>query len=264
MTRSFISLDEGLTALESSLPELISALRQVKDPDANAIGTWSVRDVAVHLVHVFEEDLRIANGQGSAAPSIAELTSYNQAQVDSSKERDVNVLADQIESAAGKYIALLGGLETDHLVRWAGIEIPISTSIAADIGECLLHGYDITRAEGKPWHIDPYRAALVGRGISPMTMSSVDKEAAAGLSACFDLRLRGHWQLHFVFTNGNLSIEEPSDRRVDVHISAEAVAFMLVGYGRVSQWGPLAKGKIVAWGLKPWLALRFGSLFRNP
>ncbi|HWL65565.1 MAG TPA: SCP2 sterol-binding domain-containing protein, partial [Actinomycetota bacterium] len=128
----------------------------------------------------------------------------------------------------------------------------------------LIHGYDITKAEGRPWHIDPHAAALSGRGVSPMAIDYVDKEAAAGLRACFDLRMRGQWQLHYVFSDGELSIEEPTDRRVDVHISADPVAFLLVAYGRISQWGPIATGKIAAWGRKPWLAMRFGSLLRNP
>jgi hypothetical protein len=31
-----------------------------------------------------------------------------------------------------------------------------------------------------------------------------------------------------------------------------------------SQWGLIARGKLVAWGRKPWLALRFKSFFPNP
>jgi hypothetical protein len=97
-----------------------------------------------------------------------------------------------------------------------------------------------------------------------MTMNYVDKEAAAGVKARFDLRLRGQWQLHFVFDDGELSIEQPTNQPVDVHISADPVAFMLVGYGRIPQWGPLLKGQLMSWGRKPWLALRFGKFLRNP
>jgi hypothetical protein len=51
---------------------------------------------------------------------------------------------------------------------------------------------------------------------------------------------------------------------VDCRISADPVAFLLVGYGRVSQWPQIARGKMVAWGRKPWLGVKFRSLLRKP
>jgi hypothetical protein len=39
---------------------------------------------------------------------------------------------------------------------------------------------------------------------------------------------------------------------------------MLVGYGRISQWGPMGRGKLLAYGRKPWLALKLSKLLRNP
>ena len=102
------------------------------------------------------------------------------------------------------------------------------------------------------------------KGLSVVTVHYIDPTQTRGANLCFDVRLRNQWRLHFVFDDGTLSIEEPSDRRVDVHISADPEVFMLVGYGRVGQWRAALKGQIVAWGRKPWLALKFGSLIRNP
>ncbi|MCA1696534.1 MAG: hypothetical protein LC749_18430 [Actinobacteria bacterium] len=59
-------------------------------------------------------------------------------------------------------------------------------------------------------------------------------------------------------------IVEPSSRRVDCHISADPVAFLLVVWNRQSQWTAIAKGKLMAWGRKPWLGPQFRPLMRNP
>jgi hypothetical protein len=45
---------------------------------------------------------------------------------------------------------------------------------------------------------------------------------------------------------------------------ADPAAFLLVGSGLRSQWGQIARGKLLTWGRKPWLALRFVSLFSPP
>ncbi len=47
-------------------------------------------------------------------------------------------------------------------------------------------------------------------------------------------------------------------------ISADPVAFLLVGYGRTGQWGQIIRGKLVASGRKPWLGFGFGKLLTSP
>ena len=51
---------------------------------------------------------------------------------------------------------------------------------------------------------------------------------------------------------------------VDCHISADPVAFLIVAYGRGSQWPPILRGKITAWGRKPWRAFGLMRLLVNP
>jgi hypothetical protein len=92
----------------------------------------------------------------------------------------------------------------------------------------------------------------------------LDAEQAAGLRATYDIRLRGGDRFYFIFNDGALTIEEPSARKVDCHISADPVAFLMVAWSRQSQWSAIAKGKLLAWGRKPWLGPRFRGLMRNP
>ena len=51
---------------------------------------------------------------------------------------------------------------------------------------------------------------------------------------------------------------------VDCVISADPVTFLLVVYGRMPLGRALLRGGMLAWGRRPWLALRFKDLFFNP
>jgi hypothetical protein len=138
------------------------------------------------------------------------------------------------------------------------------------LNETVMHGYDIAHAAGRTWRIEPVHAAMVlARFIVPV-LQALDSRAmvngakAAGVRACYDLRIRGGDRFHFLFDDGTLHIVEPSSRRVDYHISADPVAFLTVVWNRQSQWRAIAQGKLMAWGRKPWLGLQFRSLHRNP
>jgi hypothetical protein len=37
------------------------------------------------------------------------------------------------------------------------------------------------------------------------------------------------------------------------------VALLLVVYGRVGLWGQLARGRLLAWGRRPWLGPKLGQ-----
>jgi hypothetical protein len=49
----------------------------------------------------------------------------------------------------------------------------------------------------------------------------------------------------------------------DCWIYADPAAFLLVGYGRTGQWGQILRGRLLAGGRKPWLALRFANLLTS-
>jgi putative sterol carrier protein len=52
--------------------------------------------------------------------------------------------------------------------------------------------------------------------------------------------------------------------QADCTITADPVAFLLLGYGRIPQWAAVIRGQLRPGGRKPWLALRFGSLLSSP
>ena len=78
------------------------------------------------------------------------------------------------------------------------------------------------------------------------------------------LRVRDGPELGLTFAGGTLTVGPCGTRRPDVTVLADPVAFLLVAYGRTSQWSAMATGKLLAWGRRPWLAVRLTSYLVRP
>ena len=83
-------------------------------------------------------------------------------------------------------------------------------------------------------------------------------------NARFEVNLRGDGRVCMVFTDGSFSVESTPQGPVDCHLSVDPAAFLLVAWGRISQWSAIPKGQLLAWGRKPWLGLQMRSWLRNP
>lgn len=267
-------------AVEAVVPRLTTMMRSVRDPGAPALGVWSVAEVATHLSQAWEVVPRLAARESNPLGDqflplgdIVELADGAAAAVAQEPERDLRVLADRIEASATEFLRTCETVRTDERNPWLveGAKVSRATFVCHLLNESVVHGYDIARPEGRPWAIDGSHAALIVLGflfpvlqaLDPRAM--VDQDKAAGLRACFEVRVRGSAQrVYLVFDDGALTAgtRRPA-RKVDCHLSVDPTAFLLVAWDRTSQWGPIAKGRMVAWGRKPWLGLRFRSLLRN-
>lgn len=89
------------------------------------------------------------------------------------------------------------------------------------VGERLVHGWDIARALGVEWRIDP-RDAAVAMAASIAVMPLIgDPAAAAGLDAVPEIRLRGRERYCLQFEDGTLTTTgERAPFRADCRISA--------------------------------------------
>jgi hypothetical protein len=98
----------------------------------------------------------------------------------------------------------------------------------------------------------------------PILPRFVDEANAKDFTGTYELRLRGGPSVMVAFDRGKVTTGPKNDHKADCVVNADPAAFLLVGYGRASQWGPIMRGKLLAGGRKPWLALRFSSLLVNP
>lgn len=267
------SWQQGQDALRAEVQRVTTLLRSIEDPKPHALGQWNIGDVAMHLSQVWEGLPGLARESRQAPiPDVWDLGESTIVGVNSDPERDPRVLADRIDTRSEEYLRECAGADPDASRSWMvqGATVRLSTFTYHLLNETVMHGYDIAHAAGRRWRIEPAHAAMVvGRFLIPVIRAlgpraMVDADAAAGLHATYDLRIRGGDRFHLIFNDGALSIVDPAQRRIDCHISADPVAFLKVCWARQSQWTAIATGKLLAWGRKPWLGPKFRSLMRNP
>lgn len=87
--------------------------------------------------------------------------------------------------------------------------------------------------------------------------------ARARRDATFELRLRTGPSFVLRFSDGALRVGPGRARDADCRISADPASLLPVLYQRQSQWGAIARGRLFAFGQRPWLAFglkdRFGG-----
>ena len=263
-----VDLTRAARAAHGAAGQLVAMLRAVPDPDAAAIGHWTVRDVAAHVAGGAELYGEIARGTPSPAPTIEAVTALNDQIIGTLAGQDLQALADRIEAAVAGLLAVAERHPGDPDVPWhAGLPMPLSTLLAAACGEFLVHGRDIARAAAVRWPVPADWARTVFLGLLPVVPYYLRAERAGGRPARYDIRLRGEGAARAVFTieRGALTVGTPvAGQRADCYLSADPWAFLLVLYGRTGPLAPALAGRILAWGRRPWLALTLPGRFRKP
>jgi uncharacterized protein (TIGR03083 family) len=251
-----------LDAVEKTAYRASLLLRAATKPGKKAIGVWTVAETANHLSHCYTSFIDAFRGTLTTAPE--DIDAHNAEALAADPERDLDVLADRLEAGMKEYLEVASAVDEEELVDFfSGVLVPASGVTACLLGEALVHGYDIARAEGLPWAIDPEHAVLTMAGLVPVMVHFVDEKAAAGLEAGFEVRLRGGHTNYWYFDEARLTVENSLIMPVDCHISAEPVTFMLMSYNRIGPTVPALSGKVRVWGRRPWLAARLGGVFKT-
>lgn len=247
-------------AVRATSANLVRLLSTVRDPAARAIGEWSIQDLAVHLVDVYENYPRYIRSEAPLFADPTDITAHNARGRRGGEGTDVKEAAERITTAAREFDDLLEGQDPASVVRWhRGAELTATTLAAIPGSEAIVHGYDVASAEGRSFRTDRSHAAVILANLLHLLPLYVNEEIAARTTATYDLRLKGGRRKFLRFEGGTLEVSD-SERRPDCILLADAETFMLIGYNRIGQWRPAFTGKVVAWGPKPWLALRLPNL----
>ena len=261
-----VNIERARAALEATSRQAAALIRASADPTRPIPhSAWTVGDAAAHMALGAEVYAGCAAGGESPVTDLGDMAGFNARYLEQHPERTSARLADALLAAEDRLVAATAGRRADETLPFhEGVAVPVGTVLGVALGELLTHGYDIARAVGRPWPIRPQHASLAMAGASWLLPRFVDAQTARGVQAGYDIRLRGGPRMTFRFRDGELAVLPAGAAPVDAHILADPVAFLLVGYGRISQWGPIVKGQMFAWGRKPWLAFKFKRLLRNP
>lgn len=273
-----LALDEVAKAIRAIGPQVCDLVAAIDTPGAAAVGVWSGIETAVHLMQTMELDQKAAldaftpdeRAQLSAG-DLKTLDQFTQRMVEEEPERDPDVLAARMAKAADAIAAELSVSEADREITWlGGMRLPLSAVGAHVVEESVVHGLDIARSQGRTWRPGGELARIaVADFVVPIMLATdpnqlLDHEAAAGLDATFEVRLRGAGRLFFVFDRGRLTITESWDGPVDVHFTADAGPFLFLMMQRRGPLRSALTGRFVVWGRRPWLMSRFAQLMKGP
>jgi Mycothiol maleylpyruvate isomerase N-terminal domain len=265
-------------ALAGAAGKTAQLLRSGLDPAARVPGlTWTAAETAAHLVADLREHTAIlagthhapgtAGGPGDGRNAAERGAATNRAQLGAFTERDLGVLAGLTEQAAAAFnTALAARPGREPVVTANGVPMAPATLASVLLGEQLIHGLDLARSAGRPWPITRSDALRVIPGIMAIAGDYLDPDAAHGLHVTYELRFGPRERYRFV-VDGPTSTASPAEGthgRPDCVITADPVAFLLLGYGRAGQWSQILRGKLRAGGRRPWLAQRFSSLLTRP
>jgi uncharacterized protein (TIGR03083 family) len=250
--------------LDRAANRVAALLRTAPERDAKVKGLdWTVADLGAHLVNEAERFERFGRGESQTLGDVARTNADEIATV---TERDPAVQAGLFLDGHARFMTLAKQHEGTDPYVWFDAKIEWAEAAGIYLGEVCVHAVDLARTQRMAAPIAKEDALNVAYGLAPILPRFVDRERAAGFSGTFKLALRGGIPLLLAFENGELNVM-PGGRDgagADCTISADPEAFLLVGYGRTSQWGPILRGKLFASGRKPWLGVKFSSLLVKP
>ncbi len=181
-------------------------------------------------------------------------------------ERDPHRLADMLEKTAASYLAAANRVDpTEHpaILTADGLVLEPAVMTALLLGEQLVHGLDIARAAHRPWTISADDALLVIPAALSLLPNYLRPSRTKDRRISFELRMGPGCRYRIAIANGT-GVVTAAGEKADCVITADPVAFLLVGFNRVPQWSQLLRGKLRAGGRKPWLAAKFGTLLASP
>jgi uncharacterized protein (TIGR03083 family) len=266
--------DQCLDAFRDAVGRTTQLWRSLEDPNAPTSRVdWTAAEIAAHMVggiRDFTQTLtRYANGYMTHANPPMESpwklgAKVNARHLEAIPERDPNRLADMLEEAALAYVAVASSADLSAVIATPnGLVIAPSTMTSLLLGEQVVHGLDVARSAGAPWTITDDDAHLVIPGVLNIAPEYLRPSRAVGTRVSYELRMRGGRRFRLAVADGVATVTAAGER-ADCVITADPVAFLLLGYGRVTQWPQIFRGRLRAGGRKPWLALRFGSLLVTP
>jgi uncharacterized protein (TIGR03083 family) len=244
--------------VDEAIDRFAALVRRIGPADQPAVGHWTVRDVAAHVAWAMDLYTGLLDGAASPAADIGQTAALSDAGIAGVVEREPEALARAVEQARDRYLAAA----RDQTVTWhAGLRLPVTALLGLTLGEAMVHGLDVARALDQPWQMPRTWANTVFEAVLPVVPTYLDQAAAA--PARFDVRMRGGARVTFAIADGALTVEPPGGR-VDCHIDADPVAFLLVFYGRIGPVAPAVRGRILAWGRRPWLGFALPRYFHRP
>jgi uncharacterized protein (TIGR03083 family) len=255
---------DAVEVVAANIAEMLRPLSDASTPIPRS--EWSVGEAAAHLA--ITQALFIEGLKGMSSPygdgHSATFAQVNTQMLSEFGERDGAKLAELLVARTRAFLEESAGYHVQHRIHYHFGTMDLPTWTSYMLVHLLMHGCPIATALGQPLPLERAHTELAIPFFKATMPRIVDKEAARKHQGSIDVRIRGGGRLVVTIHNGSVTVSDLPTGPVDCFLSADPVAFLLVALGLASQWGLIARGKLLAWGRRPWLALRFKMLFPNP
>ncbi|MFF5290107.1 maleylpyruvate isomerase N-terminal domain-containing protein [Paractinoplanes globisporus] len=268
-------------ALDRETRRLVDRVRAGTDLDAPAPGLdWTAGQLVAHLCVVYRafalavrgddygEFITANLGTGHTLPEVVASTNARAlAVVSFPGPREA---ADGLRDCADELLAALDtgpDLRAARPTPWYGTDVTrtVGTLVALSVSESVVHGYDLAGAlRTRPWLDERSAATAAPIVMSEMLPLLVDPSGSRGFTGSYEVRIRHAPRFVLQLDAGRASTVPADGREVDCVLSLSGCDALLVGFHRRKLWHAIASGGALAYGRRPWLGLRFHSLFRLP
>lgn len=260
-----IELGPAAGSVERAGRRLADLLRSVPDPAAPVRGlSWTLGEMAAHVAARTELFAAYLDGTRVPRGAIADIASENRRGIDA---RSGRTLAENVEDLSSNVTAFVGTtrgkLGADPVPWYSGLTLDVATVTGLLLAELLVHGFDIARTLGRRWAIDPDEARTIIRASAAVAPHYVDRAATRGTRTTYRIAVRKGPSFRIRIDRGTATVEPPNGD-ADCTIHADPVTLVLVSFGRVGRFRPIATGKLLATGRRPWRALSFQRSFLPP
>jgi len=267
MPAAVFNRTSALHAIHHVAGRLSAMVASTQDTGIRVPGSpqWTVAEAYAHVATVAPRYSQAARLEGEWVDDASKLAALNERQLAATASRDIAATRDLLHASLAELGLLINGFGGRQPVFTfhGGERISADVALGILLGEVVVHGYDIARALGRPWPIDPGHVELIMQGLTPILPGWLGARAQ-GHTRNYEFRLRGQGTHRFAFESGRLRMNPAGPFKPDAIISAAPTAFLFIVYKRISQWNAIVTGRFVAWGPKPWKALSFAGLFHNP
>jgi uncharacterized protein (TIGR03083 family) len=268
-------------ALDRESRRLVDRVRSGAQLDAPVPGLdWTAGQLVAHLCVVYRAFALAVRGEDLGPDITANLGTGNTLPevVASTNARALGVVsfpgpreaADGLRECADELLAALdtdADLRADRPTPWygTGVTRTVGTLAGLSVSESVVHGYDLARAlRTRPWLDERSAAAAAPIVMSEMLPLLVDPVGARGFTGSFEVRIRRSGHFVIQFDAGQARALPADGHEVDCVLRLSGCDALLVGFRRRELWRAMATGGAFAFGRRPWLGLRFNTLFRLP
>ncbi|MBL1083738.1 maleylpyruvate isomerase family mycothiol-dependent enzyme [Streptomyces actinomycinicus] len=263
-------LPDGLSgAVRDTAEEIATLVRSASDTALAVPGSaWTVGEAAAHLALANELMADLAAGRerpyGDGTPQ--SLAAANAESLTVFTERRAEPLATMIKEQAEAFLDAVSRPAAAGPAPATPLGVMDRSVLASYLLTHMLgHGYDLALALRRPHMVDRARANLCMPFMLAVMPRVTNAATTAGRTARYRIRLRGGEAFGVLLADGAVRVTPGAPPlRADCTILLDPVAFLLIALGRLNPWRAIARGQVLAWGPRPWLAPRFPTLFTAP